>query len=1515
MNNGLEEFKRQQEAEMEKRNNLGLDNGDSEALGSMSDNSPEQFSNSPSASGGGPVGGGATSAMADDLTNKVQEKAGKLAKKAGKKVGDVAKKGAKKIGKAIGNAVKKAAAKVGAKAASALGQLLANPITWIVLGVLLLLLLILIAWNSSDSVSENNREAVEYKGVTIEIESNWQERLEMSYYATFSDYSYFYTVDDSSTVYQSGSQKNSIVDKYARESSFALSPKVIKYLDEELNDGLSFPEQLIKPVYNTCSTGEASDGYCKTKDLTNSDGELSVISQRYSQFEDCLTENSKTCGIMYKYDSNQNKIDTSKEVSVSSWGLAPILHYKKYEEKRWAQDLKVSNVRYYDEDKEEYKTCKYSECPDAIKNKLINKTDVKKVSDTGDISGDKINNDTVSDNKTDQTKKDVYLIDSVATTAGNVTNEVAEKTAKTGEIYSNEVVVTEETEKIIRDMSDKKLTDKEWTKNAVLIIQTSFTISKGDEKFKSFESWDPNGTSNNDWAIVFKNLNQNFLKQFFSLSMTPLSENASEGIEKAQSWSKIDTKIVTRETLSDCTSFTVSKDKTTYTCKKTDGTKKVIDTSDYSKITVSEGVEVTGVVSVSVEHDTGDVNTDNTAKTAKGVQCLKTYNTIYNITGDYWNTEYSYISNSPNTDDIDDGKYLKDYISNYEFYYSQNDWDEKYDEITKQRVFTLSYDEAEKAVNYNNTSKYYKTIETLYGNKVFLDYEAFIKARMAEIDNSNTSETSDYTGEIALGEKASDYNICVQKLNVYKVNGNETAYKAMERYSSYYGVDISLMVAIAMREGSCNTGMWNLTFAQTQTSAYGVFQMKMSQWLNKNISSFNYLTNSTDTLTINKAGGDENIHFAIMYIANLVKSYNGNVLMALQSYNFGGGSVDAVLSAYATASGISKESLYQKDYLYDLGWMAYRNIINNGDKQYVENVLRYLPTDHSTLTFKLNSAESISYDIAKATGITNNYSSYEDSTIKEIYWYKNKSLIYSNWDMLYPFKSKDSITIEVKKNEFPAVNTSNDNNTKFLKIKRKEFNDNITAGVLAKMFSALDGTLPSENMELTENEWRKKFTTLFTAIGGIELDADTPSVSEYFRGYPRSPLENNFAVARPFGYSSLDANSKKQKNTDILMKGTSKEKVYAITSGTVSQIVKSCVTIEHSNGSGIIKHQVETEYCYISPSKDLKVGNEIKDGDVIGTLKGNTDISEENVYLSFSLIVDDSYEDGSWILKYLKKSKEVTEMQGLLNSTAVMKTNEASKALVADALANADKYEDKMNEFDVKDETILQRIVTQGASVYGITWYYNGINGDTHNGVDYSPSNSGCKNGTIYCNFLHTFADGILLSYSDGYTDNAVSSDNYGAANFAQVLYRGNNHHYYVLTSIHLHQGSTTQALSGLTSAFLEEGTWFGTTGNSGNSTGTHTHFEVVDYGPVSLKEFLTSYQTRVGTWGAMRANLNYNNTAHRCENTGAFPCVERPDKMLFKVSYKQWVCPMEGKKITSNLPTTLANNFCGKTY
>ncbi len=166
----------------------------------------------------------------------------------------------------------------------------------------------------------------------------------------------------------------------------------------------------------------------------------------------------------------------------------------------------------------------------------------------------------------------------------------------------------------------------------------------------------------------------------------------------------------------------------------------------------------------------------------------------------------------------------------------------------------------------------------------------------------------------------------------------------IKQYSSKWGIDSRLITAILTQEsGGKETNL---------------MQIEYNAWKDQIINAKNFNDNSnvkivlTDNpelydstvLTISK---DElnnpktNISVGTIILNYNLKCFNYNIPIALTSYNCGTGTMNKILDETCKNTGYTKEELINDST--NLEFLNYRYIMTDGDQNYFENVIRYIP--------------------------------------------------------------------------------------------------------------------------------------------------------------------------------------------------------------------------------------------------------------------------------------------------------------------------------------------------------------------------------------------------------------------------------------------------------------------------------------------------------------------------------------------------------------------------------------------
>ncbi|PFQ27743.1 NlpC/P60 family protein [Bacillus cereus] len=322
----------------------------------------------------------ATSKIAEEQMNKTMQKG---AKKTGKMAMKALKKGAKMILKAVFGALK---------------SLVIAILPYLLIAILIFYLFTVIFDTIFESRGKEQGYQMEDEKHDNKLKKNkqgqWQainlspgNKVVKAFYTYFSDRSYYITVGDEKKLYTAEDpeiKSRNIKDKNDREKMFYLSPNMLWTLDEFLFENkFRFPEQFLKPVYHDPETLEA-------KPLTDDKGLLVAESN--------------------SYDTKDVRIADKKEKGVWDYGFAPILHYQEYEEQKEGRG-KVLYEDVWDEEKQQV-----------------------------------VQKQNIAEDKQEEHKKAVegfpkktWMIDKVASPAGNISNKITNEWKDTGERYEEKI--------------------------------------------------------------------------------------------------------------------------------------------------------------------------------------------------------------------------------------------------------------------------------------------------------------------------------------------------------------------------------------------------------------------------------------------------------------------------------------------------------------------------------------------------------------------------------------------------------------------------------------------------------------------------------------------------------------------------------------------------------------------------------------------------------------------------------------------------------------------------------------------------------------------------------------------------------------------------------------------------------------------------------------------------------------------------------------------------------------------
>ena len=168
------------------------------------------------------------------------------------------------------------------------------------------------------------------------------------------------------------------------------------------------------------------------------------------------------------------------------------------------------------------------------------------------------------------------------------------------------------------------------------------------------------------------------------------------------------------------------------------------------------------------------------------------------------------------------------------------------------------------------------------------------------------------------------------------------------KYANIYGIDPNLAIAVFTHERGYHSDVMD------PGGAIGLCQVQLDVWNNQDVKAYNFETNSWDTYNIkeeNIKNLEENIKAGVMILQDSLRQVSYIVFQGVQNYNYGLGNLNVAFRN----SGLNSEQLNEQN---NKDWLQYRDLIKNGDPQYIEHVFQYIPSD-TTLHFKTPDGQEI----------------------------------------------------------------------------------------------------------------------------------------------------------------------------------------------------------------------------------------------------------------------------------------------------------------------------------------------------------------------------------------------------------------------------------------------------------------------------------------------------------------------------------------------------------------------------
>lgn len=1029
------------------------------------------------------------------------------------------------------------------------------------------------------------------------------------FYTKYSNQSYYYTIDNKNTIYQASSNMK-VKDFEGRDSMFALNPGALYILDKYLNEGHINPSQFIRPIYNTCSTGEEKSGMCEMKELTNEDGKLIAESVKYKE----------------QNDHSYLKIDNETEKGIWNWGLAPILHYKKFDQESQVQNYHVDSFEIFDRESGDVRTISYDDYEamnDKQKKEIQN--DFKKV-----LNGTKNIPSTVEegdreDNGTIPPDDIAYAIDNIASMFGTITNEI-----NLTWVYQKDYVNVSEPiswSKWYDDATEKEMKNKRLIKK----------IKKGSSTWEAIK------------LVYGKG----------EITLSPNEEKeaikaAEEAKEKAKKEGKneVEQERIYQEV------YKKAHEANGYTITMKDGSNIFIaGNKDDFKVSVQYKADLHITKSGQLMKHTVSYENDqpNLSKTS-GLGYLKDYIENYQTYVETEEEDKFYCKVVANTElneaakqaYANDTEKLEDLWSKITMKKLADTASSSIRETTNDTVNQIYDKSGSQKLTTTDKSQIVKKPSECAKNTVAVKInpktmKSFYVNDLPNIQTLGIAKELGYdvaleNGSISMSSSLGLNTIVDTGINSDKENSSvgendkgeliRTKYKDIVKEASKdYGVDANLIFAIIEAtsggDDKYNSTSFTPSKGCTSPNGCGIMGIHTNEFEGmKNLTAFNFTKKKTENFAtaekiLDKKGfmeAENNIIYGTMLLQRYMKQYNYNHLLAIQAYSYGTANTESLLKYYEKMTGADRKYTIDDTVMYE--WTAYREYCENnpkkcykknkapGDKKFVEKVLSAFGTvdtisirtenksrEYETLDFKfLKGTEGKSASQALNDRIMNMYLRKGGDK----YWKKY-------WDVLYAgqmdfnngsFKiSKrylsDSMPKKAKKVEYKYRNSITDVN-----------------GVIQTMFGFTENLPATAFNDLSDEYWRTRYASMFKTAGSKAWSSNY-ELGNTFNGSVELPV-NNPVIIDDFGWKVREGKTYSYSPTTEIL-ATQGQQVEALASGKVIGINtkgqgETFITILHNDGDGDVEDNNDNK-------EDIKEDN--KEDDKENDKENDTQDKEE----------------------------------------------------------------------------------------------------------------------------------------------------------------------------------------------------------------------------------------------------------------------------------------------------------------
>lgn len=152
-----------------------------------------------------------------------------------------------------------------------------------------------------------------------------------------------------------------------------------------------------------------------------------------------------------------------------------------------------------------------------------------------------------------------------------------------------------------------------------------------------------------------------------------------------------------------------------------------------------------------------------------------------------------------------------------------------------------------------------------------------------------------------------------------------------------FGIDPYIFLSLMIKESSLDHEATIPGGKNYNGFGVGICQLETPN--GQQVNAFNYSTGTKETIyetMENALDKKTNIKIGIMRYQNVLEKYQGNENLALQSYNYGQGLMDLIITVYANEIGSSYEQVVAD--FEDTGWLKYVRLVHANPVQFVNSL-------------------------------------------------------------------------------------------------------------------------------------------------------------------------------------------------------------------------------------------------------------------------------------------------------------------------------------------------------------------------------------------------------------------------------------------------------------------------------------------------------------------------------------------------------------------------------------------------